>query len=279
MTHTDWVRAQESVRVETSLHEFDVAYRDEGTGDPATLFLHGIPTWGYLFRDVYTAADRAVVPDLAGYGYTDHLGDGGYDRSIRLQEELVEGLLDELGLDSVQIVAHDIGGSTALRLATHSPDRVEKLVLSNVGCYDNWPVPFIHEQGQPDDARDWTEDDVDEKLQFAFGEGTVGDENEAFVAGMKAPFLERDREPQALARNAVSTNTNHTLEVAHLISEVDVPTLLLWGGDDILVSTEWADRLAEDLPNSETEYLDDAYHWVMQDRPEAYRTASKEFLD
>jgi len=96
---------------------------------------------------------------------------------------------------------------------------------------------------------------------------------------MKAPFPERDCGPRALARNAVSTNTNHTLEVAHLISDVDVPTLLLWGGDDVLVSTEWADRIAADLPNAEQEYLDDAYHWVMQNRPEAYRTALEGFLD
>lgn len=279
MTHTDWVAAQESVRVETTRHEFDVAYREAGSGDPVTVFLHGIPTWGYLFRDVYTAAGHAVVPDLAGYGYTEHVGPGGYDRSIRLQEELLETFLDERGHDSVQLVAHDIGGSTALRFAAHNPDRVEKLVFSNIGCYDNWPVPFIHGQGQPDEAREVTEADLDETLQFVFGDGTVGDDNDAFVAGMKAPFLERDREPQALARNAVSTNTNHTLEVSHLIPDIDAPALLLWGADDVLVPTKWADKLAGDLPNAETEYLADAYHWVMQDRPDAYRTALEQFLD
>ncbi|MDR9382173.1 MAG: alpha/beta hydrolase [Natronomonas sp.] len=279
MSHTDWVAAQDSVRVETEFHEFDVAYREEGTGDSATLFVHGIPTWGYLFRDVYTAADHALVPDLAGYGYTEHVGPGGYDRSIRAQEELLVGFLDELGHESVQVVAHDIGAGAALRLATHHPDRVEKLVLSNAACYDNWPVPFIHGQGQPDEARDVTREELDETFQFVFGEGTVDDENEAFIAGMKAPFLERDRELQAFARNAVSTNTNHTLEVAHAIPEIDVPSLLLWGGDDVLVSTTWADRLAGDLPNAEKEYLDEAYHWVMQDRPEAYRTAIERFLD
>jgi pimeloyl-ACP methyl ester carboxylesterase len=276
MTHSDWLAAQESVRVGTDVHAFDVAYREEGSGGTATLFIHGIPTWGYLFREVYGAADHALVPDLAGYGYTEHVGEGEYDRSIRLQEKLLESFLDELGHDSVQIVAHDIGGGTALRFAAHDPDRVEKLVLSNAVCYDNWPVGFIHEQGDPEAARDWTADDVDEKLQFAFGDGTVDDDPE-FVDGMKAPFGER--EPQALARDAISTNTNHTLEITHRIPDIDVPTLLLWGGEDILIPTEWADRLAADLPNVEKEYLDSAYHWVMQDQPEVYRSALEEFLD
>lgn len=279
MIYREWVAAQDSVRVETRFHEFDVAYRETGSGSPTTLFLHGIPTWGFLFRDVYTAVDHAVVPDLAGYGYTNHIGKGGYDRSIRLQEELVMGFLDELDHDSVQIVAHDIGGSTALRLAAHSPERVEKLVLSNAGCYDNWPVPFIHAHGQPDKAREWTEADVEENLQAIFGDGTVDDDNEAFVSGMKAPILERDRKPQDFARNAISTNTNHTLEIAHLIPDIEFPVLLLWGGGDVLVSTEWADKLAEDLPNAKKEYLADAYHWVMEDCSEDYRTALSQFLD
>lgn len=64
-----------------------------------------------------------------------------------------------------------------------------------------------------------------------------------------------------------------------MILDIDVPTLLLWDGDDVLVSTKWADRLAEDIPDAETEYLDDAYHWVVQDRPEAYRTSLERFLD
>lgn len=279
MTHTDWVAKQQTIRVETDFHEFEVAFREEGTGEPATLFIHGIPTWGYLFREVYTAVDHALIPDLAGYGYSEYLGEGGYDRSIRTQEELIKGFLDKIGHESVQIVGHDIGGSTALRLAIHSPERVEKLVLSNIGCYDNWPAPFIHELGNPDAVRELTEEAVDEKLQFAFGEGTVGEEDAKFVAGMKAPFLEPDREPMELARNAISTNTNHTLEVVHEISEIDIPTLLLWGEDDRLISTDWADRLAADLPNVEQEYLNNAYHWVMQDRPEAYRSALEEFLN
>lgn len=65
-------------------------------------------------------------------------------------------------------------------------------------------------------------EDVDEKLQFVFGEGTVGDD---------------------------------------------------------VFSTKWANRLAADLPDAEQEYLDDAYHWVMQHRPEAYRTALEGVLD
>jgi pimeloyl-ACP methyl ester carboxylesterase len=94
-----------------------VAYREGGDpGDDVvpTLFVHGIPTWGFLLRDVREAAAHHVVPDLVGTGYTDHVGDGGYDRPIRVQERVLRRLLDALGHDRMQVVAHDIGGGVAL---------------------------------------------------------------------------------------------------------------------------------------------------------------------
>lgn len=277
MDHDEWRDQQSVVRIGVDRHEFDVAVAEFGEGEPATLFLHGIPTWGFLFREVYDAASHAIIPDFPGYGYTARVGSGGYNRSVRVMEETALALLDSFGLESANVVGHDLGGSAALRLAVHT-DRVDRLVLSNVGCYDSWPVEFIHNQGLPSAAREWERDDVEEKLDFVFGSGTYRDDNEVFVAGMKAPFLHSDHDVTRLARNAVSTNTNHTLEISEDLNGIDAPTLLLWGGDDILQSIEWADRLAEDISTTETEYLDRAYHWVMHDRPEAYRDAIREFL-
>ena len=277
MDHESWHDAQSTVRVTVDGHEFDIAYAESGTGDPVTLFLHGIPTWSFLFRNVYEAAEHAIVPDFPGYGYTEHLGDGGHDRSVRMMEKTAVALLDALGVDSAQVVAHDLGGGAALRLAVNT-DRVDRLVLSNAVCYDSWPVEFIHELGLPDPAREWTHDEVAEKLDYAFGSGTYDDAaaTEEFVEGMKAPF--RDADPTRLARNAIATNTNHTTELTPRLDRIDAPTLLLWGGEDVLQPPEWADRLAEDVPHAEKEYLDRAFHWVMQDRPDAYSDALDTFL-
>lgn len=51
-------------------HDIEIAYRDDSEGDPV-VFLHGIPTWSFLWRDIAPAiADdyRTIVPDLIGYG-------------------------------------------------------------------------------------------------------------------------------------------------------------------------------------------------------------------
>lgn len=280
MDHTEWRDLQDSVRLPIDGHDFDLAYAAFGEGEPVTLFLHGIPTWSYLFQDAQQAVEHAVLPDFPGYGFTRKEGSSGYDRSIRVMAETVEALLDAIEVDSAQVVAHDLGGGAALRLAVHT-DRVDKLVLSNAVCYDSWPVAFIHEQGLPGPAREWTRKEVAERLKTVFTEGVYDDEGatDEFVDGMLAPFLHDAHDVERLARNAIATNTNHTMELTPQLPAVDVPTLLLWGGEDVLQSTEWADRLAADLPNAETQYLDRAYHWVMQDRPDAYREALNAFLE
>lgn len=280
MDHADWHASQETVEITIDGRRFECAYVEEGSGRPVTIFLHGIPTWSFLYRDVIGGVNHAVVPDLPGYGYTKPVTAGGYDRSVRVMELAVRGLLDALAVETAQVVGHDLGGSAALRLAVNT-DRVERLVLSNAGCYDSWPVEFIHEQGLPATARDWTREEVEEKLSYVFSTGTYAEERatDTFVDGMLAPFLDPDTPVTRLARNAVSTNTNHTTALTPYLDEITAPTLLLWGADDVLQPTAWADRLANDIPTAQSQYLDEAYHWVMQDQPAAYAEAIREFLE
>jgi pimeloyl-ACP methyl ester carboxylesterase len=278
MDHDEWQDGQETVRVAAGDHAFDVAYREFGDPDERpTLFLHGIPTWGFLFREVVEAAPHAVVPDLPGYGYTRHRGPGGYDRSVRAQEAYVSAFLDALGYDSVGVVGHDIGGSTALRLAVRS-DRVDRLVLSNAGTFDSWPYAPVAEWGFPDRARTATYAEVAEWLRDTFAGGLYDGARatDEFLDGMVAPFMERP--VTDLSRNAVALNTNHTLELVGRHDEVEAPTLLLWGRPGSGQHVGYADRLAEAVPDVERRYVDGSGHWVLQDRPDAYRAELAAFL-
>lgn len=280
MDHTTWHERQDVVQISADAHEFDVAYREAGEGEPVTVFLHGIPTWSFLFREVYDAVGHAVLPDLPGYGYTRHHGPGGYDRSVRAQEEYVLAFLDALDLDDVQLVAHDIGGAVALRLAIHT-DRVDKLVLSNVTSYDSWPVEFILSAGDPSTVRNATYKQIERQLRELLTDGIYSAERatDEFVDGIIAPFIDPERPVTDLGRDAISTNTNHTLEIAHRHDEIDAQTLLLWGCPGSKQHAGYARQLAESIPDTETKFLDEAYHWVVQDRPNAYHAALDEFLD
>jgi pimeloyl-ACP methyl ester carboxylesterase len=186
---------------------------------------------------------------------------------------MLSALLDHVGAASATVVAHDIGGGAALRLAAHQPTRVPRLVCSNAVCYDSWPVEFVATLGLPRTA-EMADDEFEGKLEFAFAEGAYGEADPEFVAGMNAPWL-RAGGKRALAQAAVATNTNHTTEIDYDAIEAEV--LCLWGADDVMQPLAYGERLAEDLDGSVVA-LADAYHWVVEDRTEAYREELAAFL-
>lgn len=280
MDHNEWRDAQESVRIRNGYHEFDIAYREIGGEEPVTLYLHGVSGWGFVYREVCDSVGHALVPDLPGHGYTRHVAGAEYDRSIRAQEEYILALLDALDLHKVQVVGHDIGGGVAQRLAVHT-DRVERLVLSNATSYDSWPVEAMLEAGLPSRARNLTYSDVERTLRAKFQEATYDPERatEEFVDGMVAPYIDPDRTVTDISRNAISLNTNHTLEIAPHLQEITAPTLLLWGYPGSGQHAGYAKRLADAIPDVETRFLARSHHWVMQDRPRAYNEGLADFLE
>src|SRR2546423_15332578 len=75
-----------------------LAHLDEGDGPPV-LFVHGEPTWSFLWRKVIPpvleAGFRCVAPDLPGFGRSDKPTDLDwytYDRHTEAAKALVEGL-------------------------------------------------------------------------------------------------------------------------------------------------------------------------------------------
>ncbi len=276
MNHEDWADSQEETSVTVDGHELAVAYRDEGEGNgPPVVFLHGIPTWSFLWREIVPeiAENRRVItPDLLGYGNS--AMDDGFDRSIRAQEEMLADLLSQVGIERVSIVSHDIGGGVALRYASHHPDAVEKLVCSNAVCYDSWPVEFISDLGLPN-TTETDLDELEEQVSSAFSQGTYAEPDPEFVEGLTEPWISEEGRT-SLARCAVAANTNHTTEIEY--ERISADLLCLWGAEDSFQPIEYGERLAEEL-DGDVIGLDEAYHWVMEDRPETYIEELDSFLE
>jgi haloalkane dehalogenase len=291
LTYDEWTEAQDRETVSVDDHELRVAYYQEGVapegqrdggdgaaeageeeGDPVVL-LHGIPTCSYLWAEVVPAIAEerpVIVPDMVGYGESSM--EDGFDRSIRAQEVAVEGLLSELGIDSCAFVGHDLGGGVGLRLASHRPELVDRLVLSNAVAYDSWPIETIVELGLPETAEETSVGELQELLDGLMANTLVDPER---VEGIKTQW-DSEEALVSLVRNAAATNTSHTTEIDP--SGIEAPTLLLWGVDDEFQPMEYAERLNDDVPDSELVGIEDAKHWVPVDRPEEYAERLSTFL-
>ena len=112
-----------------------LAHLDVGDGQPV-VFLHGEPTWSFLWRKVIPpvrdAGYRCIAPDLPGFGRSDKPTDIDwytYDRHTAG----VAALIEELDLRDATVVVHDWGGPIGLRVAVDQPDRIARIVVLDTG--------------------------------------------------------------------------------------------------------------------------------------------------
>ncbi|OAA27437.1 putative hydrolase or acyltransferase of alpha/beta superfamily [Frankia sp. EI5c] len=97
------------------------------------LMLHGLGAHGDAWRPVVTAlgaVDRALCPDHRGHGRSDWSRDGYWLRDYAAD---ARGLLDELGVERVDVVGHSLGARVAMVLAPLLGERLASLVLLDTG--------------------------------------------------------------------------------------------------------------------------------------------------
>ncbi len=112
-----------------------IHYVDEGTGTAApVLLLHGEPSWSYLYRKMIpvlvAAGQRAVAPDLVGFGRSDkpvRREDYTYQRHV----DWMRAVIERLDLRRITLVCQDWGGLIGLRLAAEHPERFARIVAAN----------------------------------------------------------------------------------------------------------------------------------------------------
>ena len=100
-----------------------------GGHGPAVVLIHGFGNTGDMWSPMAAelAKDHSVVvPDLRGMGLSSHPA-GGYDKWTQAGD--IRAVLNKLGIDRADIVAHDIGTMVAYAYAARYPDKTSRLVV------------------------------------------------------------------------------------------------------------------------------------------------------
>jgi haloalkane dehalogenase len=246
-------------------------YVDEGDGEPV-VFLHGEPTWAFLYRKVIpslTPAARCIAPDYFGFGRSDKPTDPAwysYDRHVASIARLAE----ELDLKGVTLVVQDWGGPIGFRFAVDNPERVARLVVLNTGIGARAP------------GEEW--------LQFQAFMRRVGNEivagtlvrlslvqpvTDEVIAGYDAPFPVPEsrtgivRFPELVATSSDHPSAAAMLDVRERLRSFDRPGLVLFSDSDPIFKRRAAEVMAELLPNAELDPpLEGAGHFLQEDRGE-----------
>lgn len=105
-------------------------YIESGQGQDLFVFLHGIPTSSYLWRNVTPSVGhgaRTIAVDLPGYGLSDLPKDGDY--SYQSQLKRLGTFLDQLPDRKFYLVVNDLGSLLGIDYAMSHPERIAGIVL------------------------------------------------------------------------------------------------------------------------------------------------------
>lgn len=109
------------------------------TGAPI-LMIHGFIISGQAelqpwASDNLGAHRSLILPDLMGFGFSQRDPKPGEWSSPRSHARYLAGLLDQLGVEQVDLLGHSYGGAISARFALDYPQRVRKVVYLNPGLY------------------------------------------------------------------------------------------------------------------------------------------------
>lgn len=257
-----------------------LAYCDHGSGEPVVL-IHGTPSHSVIWRDVLprvtTAGHRVLAFDLLGYGRSERPVER--DTSVTAQAQLLEHLLEALGIGEVTLVGHDLGGAIGQILATRTPERVRRLMLVDTVSFDSWPSETWQRiiSDHPGGAAGMTAGEFEEILagQLAM---TVNDRSMsgAVLDAYLAPYRSAVGRASFFEHQVRHYDSAHTRRVVPHLGELTMPVRIVWGGADSWQPASYAARLHEAIPGStEPVIVDGAGHFLPEEAPD---TVAEEIL-
>jgi pimeloyl-ACP methyl ester carboxylesterase len=261
---------------ETKISQGTIRYREAGEGSPI-VFLHGLLVDGRLWRKVTPLLqDRfhCIVPDLPLGSHTVPM-DPIADLSPPGLARIVAGFLEALELDGVTLVGNDTGGAIAQITAANHPERIGRLVLTNCDAYENFLPPAFRPlqwaarvPGMLTGLMQGMRLAPMRRLPTAYGRLIKRDFAGAPTREWVEPFLS----DQGIRRDTVKVlkgiDPRHTFDAAEKLSRQERPTLLAWAREDRFFKAEFAERLAETIPGTRLEWIEDSYTFVPEDQPE-----------
>jgi pimeloyl-ACP methyl ester carboxylesterase len=252
-------------------------------GSPVIL-LHGgngsIEFW--LYNIVALAAfHRVYAFDMVGSGRSDY-PDGSY--SIAYQAEFLAGFMTALGINSATLIGNSMGGAVALKFTSIYPDRMDKLVLVdsmglgqeislgirlitlpaivNLLRPGRWMIPAMLKSNFYNYHRlppEW--------IEFRYPIFAIPDRNRVILRLGQSNF------------NLAGVRADVYQPIVASLTQIDRPTLIVWGEQDRIIPVKHAYIAAAGLPHNQLEIFPDCGHHPYLEYPAKFNRLVLDFLN
>jgi len=269
-------------------------------GRPLALFLHGFPQAWFAWEDQLAPAASThfcVAPDLRGFNLSDKPAGLKAYRIDRLVQDVIE-LIDVLGYETADLIAHDWGGAVAWSVAIARPDKLNNLMILNAPH----PVPFAnalaHDPAQQAASQYMLElraPDAEQKMLAndcaALLDKFRAGNSQWLTDSLADRYRKAWREPGAMTgalayyrASPLMPPTDQATGASGLSLDpaeftVKVPTTVVWGMQDVALLPVLLEGLEELVPDLRLHRLEQASHWLVHEQPASVAAEIAHFLE
>ncbi len=252
-----------------------LAFDDDGPG-PVVVLLHGFPLdrsmWSYQ-RSSVGSIYRLIEPDLRGHGHS--AAPEGIYTVDEMADDVIE-TLDTLQLTEPLVVGGlSMGGYITLSIAARYPERVKALMLMNTRAAADTPEAAQAREtlARKVEATGNADPVVAAMLPKLFSRKTF-ERHPELVDRMSNRMARTPARAVAGTLRGLAIRPDRTADLA----KIAVPTLVLAGAEDQLVSVEESERMARAIPRANLVTILDAGHVSPLENHQAVDAAILEFL-
>lgn len=281
---------EEKVRY-IKLHHADIsiAYIDEYTNEdaPVILAIHGLGNsfvvWMNNFHQLKNHY-RCIALDLPGNGLSEKKT---LPYGIPYFSSIIKEFIEELGLKSVHLMGHSMGGQIALYTALHVPNYVDSLLLIAPAGFEEFsPIEkqIMTGSNQFLDYMMSGYDKLSQALHLSFYTNTTENKRvkDTLLHLLK---LQDSLQYKKMLDACVSSMLNDS--VLNDYNKIHHPTLIVFGTQDAMIpnklfhpmSTEiFAKKAAGKIPHATLKLIKNAGHFVHFEQSNAVNTTIKDYL-
>jgi pimeloyl-ACP methyl ester carboxylesterase len=248
------------------------------TPGEAVVFVHGNPGAGSDWEPLMTRVAEfatVVAPDMPGFGGSDKRPDQDY--TVGGYAAHLGGVIDQLGIERVHLVAHDFGGPFALTWAAANVERVASITLINTGVLLDYRWHRL--------ARLWRLPIIGGLVQKAstptLARWLLGHDNPGLPPqGVEqiADHLMPRGTKRAVLRLYRSTDRKDIEALAGPLRRRAPDTLVVWGDQDVYIRVAQAERQRSVFPRARVEILPGVGHWAWLEQPDRVAEVVVPFL-
>lgn len=271
------------ITVQDKQKSLRVHYNDCGSGQETVMMLHGsgpgATGWINFNRNVGPFVDagfRVLLIDFPGWGESDPVV--MTDPRSFFNARVAKGVLDGLGITKVHLVGNSMGGHSAVAFALEFPQHVGRLVLTGGSTGGISLFTAMPTEGMKQVTRLYREPTLENLKAFndvvVYDSGTLTED----ILQLRLKNLRSKAIHLENFVKSVELKPIQFPDITPRLSEIQMPTLIIWGHQDRVTTVDGAFRLEAGIASSEVHLFNRCGHWAQWEHADRFNSIVVGFL-